>query len=94
MNTNLSNNIRASQNERAAQTRELKRMINEEAFQKFSQGMSASITKSEAERFFRLDDYVTGKARAGKIERFKIIASKDQTLSAAIDFLSNLVRET
>jgi hypothetical protein len=92
MKTKLSNKGRTSQNERVAQTREAKRMMNEEAFRKFSQGMAASITKSEAERFFRVDDYVTGKFRTAKIERFKIMASKNKNLSAAIDFLSNLVR--
>lgn len=91
--TKLSNKDRTSQNERAVQTREIKRMMSEEAFRKFSQGMATSVTKSEAERFFRVDDYVTGKARIAKIERFKIMASKNQTLAAAVDFFATLVRE-
>jgi hypothetical protein len=93
MKTGLPNTARASQNERAAQTRELRRMTNEEAFRKYSQGMASSITKSEAERFFRVDDYVTGKTRAAKIERFKIAAARNQALSAAIDYCATLVGE-
>lgn len=84
---------RASQAERTAQTREIKRMMNEDAFQKIRLGLTASITKSEAERFFRIDDYVTGKARTGKIERFRIIATNNSELAHAINILSKLVGE-
>ncbi len=84
---------RASQAERTAQTREIKRMLGEEAYQKIRQDRQAEITKSDAERFFRLDDYVTGKARTAKIERFRIIASANKELLRAIEILSALVRE-
>jgi hypothetical protein len=84
---------RKSKSESVAQTRELKRMMNEDAFRKFAQGHQQEITRSDAERFFRIDDYVTGKARAAKIERFKIMVAGNKTLSQAIDFLSDLVRE-
>jgi hypothetical protein len=60
---------------------------------KFAKSKAQEITEAEAERFFRIDDYVTGKSRSAKIERFKIIASKDKRLSLAIDFLTTLVRE-
>lgn len=83
--------VSESQIERAARTREIKRMIAEDAFQKIGMGQSASITKSEAERFFRIDDYVTGKARAAKIERFRIMATGNSELQVAIDILSKLV---
>jgi len=84
----------ASQAERVAQTRELKRMMNEDAFQKIRLGQTDSIKGSEAERFFRIDDYVTGKARTAKIERFRIIATESRELSEAIEILSRLVKET
>ncbi len=87
------NKARASQTERTAQTREIKRMMSEDAFQKICSGLTASITKSEAERFFRIDDYVTGKARTAKIERFRIIASDNSELGHAINILSQLVKE-
>lgn len=85
---------RASQAERKTHTRELKRMMSDEAFQKVSLGLTASITKSEAERFFRIDDYVTGKARAAKIERFRIIATDNSELAQAIKILSKLIGES
>lgn len=84
---------RASRTERATQTREISRMMNEEAFQKIRAGLISSITKSDAERFFRIDDYVTGKARAAKIERFRIIAADNSELAKGIDILSQLVKE-
>lgn len=84
---------RKSKSESASQTREVRRMIQEVAFLKFSTGARDQITKSEAERFFRIDDYVTGKSRTAKIERFKIMANNNKKLSAAIDFLSGLVSE-
>lgn len=84
---------RASQDERKTQTREIKRMLSDEAFQKIHLGLTASITKSEAERFFRIDDYVTGKARAAKIERFRIIATGNSELARAIKILSQLIGE-
>jgi hypothetical protein len=84
---------RKSQNERAMQNRELKRMLVEDAYVKFQKGLIGEITKADAERFFRIDDYVTGKPRAAKIERFKILASEHPNLAIAVDFLANLVRE-
>lgn len=87
-----SRKTRSSQIERAAKNREVRRMMNETAFLKHRDGDFPSITKSDAERFFRLDDYVTGKARAAKIERFRIMAANDEPLTRAIDFLASLVR--
>jgi hypothetical protein len=84
---------RKSQAEGAVDARERRRMMIEEAFVKFANGKAQDITKSEAERFFRIDDYVTGKSRSAKIERFRIIASGNERLSLAIDFLATLVRE-
>ena len=92
-NVTQPNRVPASQAERTAQAREIKRMMNEDAFQKICLGLTASITKSEAERFFRIDDYVTGKARTAKIERFRIIATDNSELAQAINILSKLVEE-
>ena len=87
------NKLRTSQAERTAQTREINRMMNDDAFQKIRMGLTTSITKSEAERFFRIDDYVTGKARTGKIERFRIIATDNNELMHAINLLARLVEK-
>lgn len=82
---------RASQSEKANQLRELKRMIGEEAYQKLQDGRPAEITKSELERFFRIDDYVTGKARTAKLERFRILADGHDELLTAINSLVRLL---
>ena len=73
---------RKSKTEGVAQTRELKRMMSEDAFTKFVQGHQQEITRSEAERFFRIDDYVTGNARTAKIERFKIMVATERRAEA------------
>jgi hypothetical protein len=82
---------RVSQNESVARTRELRRMLSEEATRKFRSGDYDSITKSDAERFFRIDDYVTGKSRAAKIERFRIIAANNPELTDTIDLMARLL---
>jgi hypothetical protein len=84
---------RASLTERSAQTREIKRMLMEVAFQKYIDAQLSTVTKHEAERFFRIDDYVTGKTRVAKIERFRIMASTHKKLSGAIDSLAKIVTE-
>jgi hypothetical protein len=92
-NTQALGKERKSREERASQARELRRMTLEDAFIKFAKGRAQEVTKGEAERFFRIDDYVTGKSRSAKIERFKIIASSNKRLSHAIDFFTTLVTE-
>jgi hypothetical protein len=84
---------RASQVERSAQTRELKRMMAEDVFRRVQREGASAATKSEAERFFRIDDYVTGKARTAKVERFRIIAAGKNELLNVIDILASLVKE-
>src|SRR5262249_53330923 len=84
---------RASQTETVTRTRELKRMLSETAFEQFRSGRGSSLTKADAERIFRIDDYVTGNSRTAKIERFRIMAARNQQLTAAIDFLSSLLSE-
>lgn len=84
---------RVSQNESAARTREIKRMLNDDAVKKFHSGERASIAKSDAERFFRIDDYVTGKSRSAKIERFRIMVTNNRELTETIDFLAHFLTE-
>ena len=93
LSTSTLSKPRKSKEESASQTREIKRLVQEDAFLKFRSGRQDEITRSDAERFFRIDDYVTGKSRVAKIERFRIIASRNSELSDAINFLSGLVRE-
>ncbi len=84
----------ASQAERAAQNRELKRLLNEDAFLKIQSGQVVAVTKLDAEKFFRIDDYITGKGRKAKIERFRIIAAQHGDLASAIEILAPLIQES
>ncbi len=84
---------RVSQTERTGQNRELKRMMSEVAYHKVAERRETEITKAEAERFFRVDDYVTGKARTAKIERFRIIAANNKGLLKTIETLAALIKE-
>ena len=68
-------------------------MLSEGAYDKFRNGKLRQITAVEAERFFRVDDYVVGDARRGKIERAKNAFSDDKELSSAIQAIAGLVRE-
>lgn len=83
---------RASRDERTTQLRELRRLATEPAFLKFSNQVSGKVTKADVERFFRIDDYVVGRARSEKIERFRIIARNRPDLLSAIDYLASIVK--
>jgi hypothetical protein len=50
-------------------------MTAEVGFHKIKSGEEHTLTKADAEHFFRLDDYVSGQARSAKIDRFRIIAA-------------------
>jgi hypothetical protein len=63
-------------------------MLNSEAFLKFSTGMVDAITMQEAESFFRLDAYVTGKAREDKIVRALNVFGNDPELGPVVKALA------
>ena len=83
---------RLSRREQTWVVRERARMMGETAYQKLRSGAAKNITPVEAERFFRVDDYVVGDARRAKIERAKNALSNDPELSVAIDEIAKLVR--
>jgi hypothetical protein len=68
-------------------------MMGEAAYNKLQSGARSQITPAEAERFFRVDDYVVGDARRAKIERARNALSNDPELSRAIAEIAKLVRE-
>ena len=72
--------------------RERARMLGEPAFLKVRDGRTAELTQSEAERFFRLDDYVIGSARARKIQQAENAFHDDPELGPALSKISLLVR--
>ena len=83
---------RRSQREQTWISRERARMLAEAAYQKFATGQTKSITPVEAERFFRVDDYVVGTARKTKIERSIAAFAADPLLGEATKRVAELVR--
>jgi len=68
------------------------RMLGTPAFDKISSGHGDIVTEQEAEAFFRLDSYVTGKAREQKLLRAKNVFGDDPDLGEAIKTLEGKVR--
>jgi len=73
--------------------RERARMQAETAYVKVREGLEAELTKAEAEKFFRLDDYVIGAARARKIQQAEIDFRDDPDLRPIIRKIAALVRD-
>jgi hypothetical protein len=83
---------RRSQREQTWISRERIRMLAEAAYQKFSTRQMTTITPVEAERFFRVDDYVVGTARQTKVERSIAAFAADPLLGEATRRIAELVR--
>jgi hypothetical protein len=81
-----------SQKEKNWRRSEKVRMLANPAFNKFSSGQADTVTEQEAEAFFRLDSYVTGKAREQKLLRAKNVFGDDPDLGGAIKVLETKVR--
>jgi hypothetical protein len=84
--------VRQSQREQTWTRRERLRMRSETAFQKWEKGRVDDITAVEAERLFRIDDYVIGEARKARIKRAIETFRADTELGAAVKDISVLVR--
>jgi hypothetical protein len=84
---------RQSAKEKVWMNRERQRMAGEMAFQKFTENKIDSVTPAEAEHFFRIDDYVVGKAREEKIERIINHLSGDPDFGPAIQAIAHLIKE-
>jgi len=82
----------ANQSERAWMRSEKLRMIAAPAFDKICNGEADKVTEQEAEAFFRLDSYVTGKAREQKLLRARNVFGDDPELGEAIKVLETKVR--
>lgn len=80
------------QKEGAWATREKIRMQSEVAFQKWRDGRTHEIVPVEAERFFRIDDYVVGNLRRSRVKRARDIFAADLAMSEAIDEIAKKVR--
>jgi len=84
---------RNSKREQSWITKERIRLLAEPAYQKFSAGKLNQISPTEAERFFRVDDYVVGDARKRKIQRSLEVFQSDPALNKAIPKIAAIVRE-
>ena len=67
-------------------------MHSETAFQKWTEGRLTEITHVEAERLFRIDDYIIGEARKARIKRAVETFRADPELGPAINDIASLVR--
>jgi len=74
------------------QRHEKDRMLSTIAYDKINLNKSSAVTIREAEDFFRLDDYITGKARENKISRIVNIFKNDPDLGKAINILLKKVQ--
>jgi len=72
--------------------RERVRMVNELAYAKFAEGHKAEITLADAEKFFRLDDYVMGEARERKVRQAENAFNDDPDLGPVLVIAAALVR--
>ena len=71
---------------------ERERMLASRAFAEYRAGGSNSVSEQEAEAFFRLDSYVTGKAREQKLLRLLNVFGDDAELGEAVKALEMKVR--
>lgn len=72
--------------------RERVRLLSSEAFRKFKLGKISTITRYEAEGFFRVDSYILGEARERKIIRILNTFGDDPELGKAVKTLASKVR--
>lgn len=80
------------QQERQWRRNERVRLLASDAFQKLKLDKSDMITRQEAETFFRVDDYVVGKARERKMVRILNTFGDDPVLADAVKTLADKVR--
>ena len=80
------------QQERQWRRNERVRLLASDAFEKLKLGKCDMITRQEAETFFRVDDYVVGKARERKMVRILNTFGDDPMLADAVKTLADKVR--
>ncbi len=68
------------------------RMLASDAFQKYQSSGTSTVTLQEAEAFFRVNDYIVGKARESKIVRIVNTFGSDPELGETVKELAEKVR--
>jgi hypothetical protein len=81
-----------SESERQWMRTERSRLIESPAFRKAANGQAEQVTFEEAESFFRLNNYVVGKARERKILRVLNVFGDDADLGGAVKTLAAIVQ--
>jgi len=85
---------RLNPNERQRRRAELARIIASDAFRKFEAGQKDQISKRDAEKVFRLNDYIAGIARSEKVQRILNAHGNDEGVGAAIQYCADVVLST
>ncbi len=80
-----------SPKERNFERRERERLLSSDAFAKFASNQAAQITLREAESFFRVDAYVTGRDREEKVLKTKNRFGDDVELGSLIKLLESKI---
>jgi hypothetical protein len=73
--------------------RERTRLLADDAHDRFIREGAESVTRQQAEAFFRLDAYVTGEARKTKLLRIVNAFGNDPDLGATVRALASKVQE-
>jgi hypothetical protein len=92
VNTLPGSKKRASLRERTWLRSERERLLSSDAFLKYKQG-DETITKRDAESFFRIDNYVKAEAREQKLLRILNAFGQDSELGPAARKFAAIVRE-
>jgi len=82
---------RLAPQEKAWMAKERARLLSDDVFIKFRERGADHVTVREAERFFRLDDYVVGQAREQRLQRMVNYFGTDPLLGEAIHELKKKV---
>jgi hypothetical protein len=83
---------RHSLQERRWLREERARLLASDAYAKLQTTGIAGVSQHEAEAFFRLNDYIQGRSRAGKIARLVNAFGDDPELGVAVKALASMVR--
>ena len=73
--------------------RERNRLLTDDAHQRFIRDGAESVTRQQAEAFFRLDAYVTGDARQTKLLRIVNAFGEDSDLGGTVRALASKLQE-
>lgn len=84
--------VKRPRNEELWLGRERKRMLAEPAYRKVQEGRDGEITKVEAEKFFRLDEYVIGTARERKIQQAQNAFQADPEIGTAVTKIASILK--